>query len=85
MKIDFGCEHTSSAWRNVYGSEDDPLMDSAHRGFDDLGYHELTDAEHGFLRHEMLFASGAEICIEFKKVIVRRTRFVWVTSRADGC
>lgn len=48
-------------WRLVYSStrlvlidfpSDEPLFDRGG-GFEDLGYHELTDAGDGFLRHEV--------------------------------
>jgi hypothetical protein len=44
----------------------DPLFhkEGAHIG--DWGYDELTDAGDGYLRHEVLFASGTTILIEFK-------------------
>jgi hypothetical protein len=35
------------------------------------GYHELSDAGHGFLRHEILFASDSTLPVEFKTVEVR--------------
>jgi hypothetical protein len=41
-------------------------------GFGDWGYHELTDARDDFLRHEILFASGSSIAIEFKDLAVMR-------------
>ncbi len=40
-------------------------------GFGDWGYHELRDAGGGFLAHEILFATGATILVEFKQVRVR--------------
>jgi hypothetical protein len=45
-------------------------------GFGDWGYHELTDAGNGFLRHEILFASGSSLAIEFKGLAVERTHGV---------
>jgi len=42
-------------------------------GFGDWGYHELTDAGNGFLRHEVLFASGSTLAVEFRGLAVRRT------------
>jgi hypothetical protein len=41
-------------------------------GFEDWGYHELNDAGDGFLRHEILFSSGAVVLIEFRAVSVER-------------
>ena len=53
----------------------DPLFHSPGEGFGDLGYHELTDAGDGFLRHEVLFATGASLLFEFQAVHVAcRTR-----------
>jgi hypothetical protein len=40
-------------------------------GFGDWGYHELRDAGGGFLAHEILFATGATILVEFRQVTVR--------------
>jgi hypothetical protein len=40
-------------------------------GFGDWGYDELRDAGNGFLVHEVLFATGASVLIEFKDVTVR--------------
>jgi hypothetical protein len=48
--------------------------DEWDHGFDDWGYHELTDAGDGFLRHEILFASGSILLVEFKRVTVSRAR-----------
>lgn len=45
---------------------DDPLFHEEGRHIDDWGYDELTDAGGGYLRHEVLFASGTTILIEFK-------------------
>jgi hypothetical protein len=39
-------------------------------GFGDWGYHELRDAQSGFLAHEVLFATGATLLIEFRGVAV---------------
>jgi hypothetical protein len=39
-------------------------------GFGDWGYHELRDAGSGFLVHEILFATGATLFIEFRRVAV---------------
>ena len=47
-----------------------PLFYQQGEGFGDWGYHELTDAESGFLRHEVLFASGAVLLFEFREVVV---------------
>ena len=51
---------------------DDPLFNRGAGGFDDLGYHELTDAD-GFLRHELLFSSGAILAFEFEDVAISCT------------
>jgi hypothetical protein len=42
-------------------------------GFGDWGYHELTNAGNGLLRHEILFASGSTLLVEFKRVHVECT------------
>src|SRR5579862_7312007 len=42
-------------------------------GFGDWGYHELTDAGNSFLRHEVLFARGSNLAVEFKGLVVKRT------------
>jgi len=48
----------------------DPLFYSSGDGFGDWGYHELTDAGDGFLRHEVLFATGATLLFEFQTIEV---------------
>lgn len=53
----------------------DPLFYREGQGFGDWGYHELTDAGDGFLRHEILFATGAVLLFEFKHVHVSRSNF----------
>jgi hypothetical protein len=49
-----------------------PLFFDPGGGFEDWGYHELSDAGDGFLRHEVLFSSGAIVLIEFRGVSVER-------------
>ena len=49
-----------------------PLFFDPGGGFEDWGYHELSDAGDGFLRHEVLFASGSVVLIEFRDVSVER-------------
>jgi hypothetical protein len=44
---------------------DTPLFYSSGEGFGDWGHHELTDAGSGFLRHEVLFSTGAILLFEF--------------------
>ncbi len=51
---------------NVDFPSDDPLFWELGDSFGDWGYDELTDAGDGFFRHEVLFASGATIAIEFR-------------------
>ena len=43
---------------------EDPLFAPGTGGFDDLGYHKPTEANDGFLRHELLFRSGAILAFE---------------------
>jgi hypothetical protein len=38
-----------------------PLFFDPGGGFEDWGYHELSDAGDGFLRHEVLFSSGSVV------------------------
>jgi hypothetical protein len=52
---------------------EDALFYQEGEGFGDWGYHELTDAGNGFLRHEVLFASGSTLAVEFKYLAVKRT------------
>jgi hypothetical protein len=52
-----------------YPSEQ-PLFYREGNGFDDLGYHELTDAGSGLFRHEILFRTGAVLLFEFAEVDV---------------
>ena len=49
----------------------DPLFYDEGSGFGDWGYHELTDAGCDFLRHEVLFATGAVLVFEFKDLTVQ--------------
>jgi hypothetical protein len=44
---------------------EEPLFYREDNGFGDWGYHELTDAGSGFLRHEILFCTGAVLLFEF--------------------
>jgi hypothetical protein len=50
-----------------------PLFYQEGGGFGDWGYHELTDAGSGFLRHEILFASGAVLLFEFAGIAATST------------
>lgn len=51
---------------------DTPLFyNSPGEGFGDWGHHELTDAGSGFLRHEVLFSTGAVFLFEFIDIGVR--------------
>jgi hypothetical protein len=74
-------ERRSSVWTLRYSGirrlvvdfpTEEPLF---RRGqdFDDWGYDEFSDAGDGFLRHEVLFSSGATILVEFRDVSVERT------------
>jgi hypothetical protein len=59
-----------SAVRRVavqYPGQADLFQDQG-RGFGDWGYHELSDCGSGFLRHEVLFASGSILLVEFRGV-----------------
>jgi hypothetical protein len=49
-----------------------PLFPIGGEGFGDWGYHELTDAGDGFLRHEVLFATGATLLVEFGDIEVEQ-------------
>jgi hypothetical protein len=49
-----------------------PLFHDPGDGFEDWGYHELSDAGDGFLRHEVIFSSGAVLLVEFRDVSVER-------------
>jgi hypothetical protein len=51
----------------------DPLFYSEGEGFGDWGYRELTDCGNGFLRHEVLFATGSVLLFEFKNITVKRS------------
>ena len=51
---------------------DEPLFYS--RGLGDWGYDEVTAADRKFLRHEVLFASGATLMIEFQRIVCRKVR-----------
>lgn len=54
---------------------DDPLFHEEGRHIGDWGYDELTDAGGGYLRHEVLFASGTTILVEFKHFSYGREEF----------
>jgi len=67
------------AWTLRYGAirrilvdfpSDQPLFHGDGAGFGDVGVHELTDCGDGFLRHELLFASGATLLVEFREIDV---------------
>jgi hypothetical protein len=47
-----------------------PLFYHDGEGFGDVACHELTDSGDGFFRHEILFATGATLLVEFKDVEV---------------
>ena len=49
---------------------EEPLFYRDGEGFGDWGYHELSDAGNGFLRHEILFSTGAVLLFEFKDIAV---------------
>jgi hypothetical protein len=51
---------------------DSPIFHGGENGFDDWGYAELSDAADGHLQHEILFASGATILIEFRRFSYKR-------------
>src|SRR5215813_5249482 len=59
---------------------DQRLFRGAGEGFGDWGYDELTDGGDGFLRHEVLFASGSTLLFEFKGVGISRTSRESVTA-----
>ena len=48
-----------------------PLFYQDGEGFGDVGCHELTDRGGGFFRHEILFATGATLLVEFKDIEVQ--------------
>ena len=43
-------------------------------GFGDWGYHELSETSDGWLRHEVLFASGSVLLFEFQRVELKRAQ-----------
>jgi hypothetical protein len=51
---------------------DTPLFFDPGGGFEDWAYHELSDVGDGFLRHEVLFSSGAGVLVEYRDVSVER-------------
>ena len=51
----------------------EPLFVICGEGFGDWGYDEITDAGDGFLRHEVLFATGATLLVEFRGVDAQNT------------
>lgn len=59
---------------NIDFPTDSPLFHTDGHGFGDWGYDELTDAGNGFLRHEVLFASGSTLLVEFKELNVEKVQ-----------
>lgn len=58
----------------------EPLLLQDWSGFGALGFHELTDCGGGFFRHEVVFASGATLLVEFRDIDVdKRERAVQAT------
>lgn len=55
-----------SGVRRVHVQYDRPLEPFGGFGFEDWGYHELSDAGDGFLRHEVLFRSDSVLLVEFR-------------------
>jgi len=54
---------------------EDPLFHYEGAYIGDWGYDELTAADDVYLRHEVLFASGTSVLIEFKKFSHNRLQF----------
>jgi hypothetical protein len=54
---------------------DEQLFHKEGNHIGDWGYDELTAADEQFLRHEILFASGTIILVEFKAFSYRKERF----------
>jgi hypothetical protein len=52
----------------------EPLFHEEGGRIDDWGYDELTAAGKLYLRHEVLFSSGATALIEFQKFSYKRVR-----------
>ena len=74
-------EGGASTWRLKYSNvrrvnvdypSTSPLFPMGGEGFGDWGYHELTNAGGGLLRHEVLFATGTSLLVEFGTVDVER-------------
>jgi len=70
-------EESGTVWRVTYRHvrrvvidypSNEPLFIIGGEGFGDWGYDELTDAGDGFFRHEVLFATGATLLVEFRGV-----------------
>lgn len=61
----------------------DPLFYFSGEGFGDLGYHELTDAGQNYLRHEVLFATGATLLFEFQAVRVTSRQRPWDLAQLE--
>ena len=71
----------TTRWKLAYGHvrrvvadfpTERPLFYGDGDGFEDWGYHELTDAGAGFMRHEVLFSSGATLLTEFRAITVTK-------------
>ena len=82
----------TTRWRLAYGHVRRVLADFPTErslfyrdgdGFEDWGYHELTDAGAGFLRHEVLFASGATLLTEFRAITVTKFERERATTTND--
>lgn len=66
--------YSSAKSLNVKFSGESDLFQPYFRDFGDWGYDEVTSIDDKVLCHDILFSSGAEIHIEFKKMKVRRKR-----------
>jgi hypothetical protein len=70
-------EQSGTVWRVNYSGvrrvvvdhpSCEPLFIIGGEGFGDWGYDEFTDAGDNFLRHAVLFATGATLLVEFRNV-----------------
>ncbi len=70
--------------RRVQAQYDRPLEPCGGFGFGDWGYHELSDAGGGLLRHEVLFRSESTLLVEFKDVAVLKQRVREAAEQPDA-
>ncbi len=73
-----------SGVRRVVTQYERPSVPFGGFGFEDWGYHELSDAGAGLLRHEVLFRSESTLLVEFKAVAVQSMQARGAAEQGDA-